>query len=257
MTGHHWSLTPVRLPARQACQATLTGSTSLRDRATASATSGPDLAETTSLLHHDVRGRASKTADHASHSQHPARRVGWPAQAPWLGGRALRGDAGPCSFFVMPPLGVLKSLSGTIGKWKEWTAKRILKSTGESAPLWQPEFFDHLLRSEESLAEKWAYVRENPTRGGLVAQAGDWPYAGSVDFACFAQIESIGRTKPRGQRPRLHPAGPYPSTNSSPFTLKVTVESSATSPPIRARASRVSRCRCRKRFNGRAPNTGS
>jgi REP element-mobilizing transposase RayT len=86
-------------------------------------------------------------------------------------------------FFISPiPTGG-KSLSQTIGTWKEWTAKRILKSTGKSAPLWQPEFFDHLLRSDESLAEKWNYVYENPVRARLAIRAEDWPYAGSVDFA--------------------------------------------------------------------------
>jgi len=57
-----------------------------------------------------------------------------------------------------------------------------LKLSGQAAPLWQPEFFDHLVRSAESRAEKWAYVRENPVRAGLVIRAEDWPFAGAVDF---------------------------------------------------------------------------
>ena len=32
----------------------------------------------------------------------------------------------------------------------------------------QEGFFDHLLRSYESYAQKWEYVRENPVRAGLV-----------------------------------------------------------------------------------------
>ena len=73
-------------------------------------------------------------------------------------------------------------LNQAVGKWKEWTAKRVLKACGETAPLWQPEFFDHLLRNQGSLAEKWDYIRENPVRAGLVKRCEDWPYAGSVDF---------------------------------------------------------------------------
>ena len=53
---------------------------------------------------------------------------------------------------------------------------------GISAPVWQKQFFDHLLRSRESYAEKWAYVRENPVRAGLVTAAAQWPFAGDVDF---------------------------------------------------------------------------
>jgi hypothetical protein len=47
--------------------------------------------------------------------------------------------------------------------------------------LWQREFFDHILRSNESYAEKWNYVRENPVRAGLVQSADDWPYAGEIE----------------------------------------------------------------------------
>src|SRR5438876_6998545 len=37
-----------------------------------------------------------------------------------------------------------------------------------AAPYWQKGFFDHVLRSQESATQKWEYVRENPTRAGLV-----------------------------------------------------------------------------------------
>jgi len=86
-------------------------------------------------------------------------------------------------FFVSPVLGLGKPLSVAVGKRKEWTAKRILPSGRGPRKLWQAEFSDHVLRSTESRAEKWAYVRENPVRAGLVARAEDWPYSGSVDFA--------------------------------------------------------------------------
>ena len=42
------------------------------------------------------------------------------------------------------------------------------------------EYFDHVLRSDESYSEKWDYVRENPVRAGLVRSANDWPYFGSI-----------------------------------------------------------------------------
>ena len=43
--------------------------------------------------------------------------------------------------------------------------------------LWQPGFFDQVLRNDESYAQKWEYVRENPVRAGLVAE---WPYQGEI-----------------------------------------------------------------------------
>ncbi|MSU70644.1 MAG: hypothetical protein EXS39_07710 [Opitutaceae bacterium] len=84
--------------------------------------------------------------------------------------------------FLAPHSDTAKPLSVAIGKWKEWTAKGILPLLGISGPLWQPEFFDHVLRSERSRAEKWIYMRENPVRTGLVASQDEWPYAGWIDF---------------------------------------------------------------------------
>jgi putative transposase len=54
--------------------------------------------------------------------------------------------------------------------------------TGAATPkrIWQPGFFDHLLRNSESYAEKWNYFRENPVRKGLVTQTDDWPYQGEM-----------------------------------------------------------------------------
>jgi REP element-mobilizing transposase RayT len=41
---------------------------------------------------------------------------------------------------------------------------------------WQAGCFDRLLRSEESLEEKWTYVEQNPVRERLVKRFEDWPY---------------------------------------------------------------------------------
>ena len=41
---------------------------------------------------------------------------------------------------------------------------------------WQPGCFDRLLRSDESLHNKWLYLHENPVRAGLVQSWNEWPY---------------------------------------------------------------------------------
>jgi REP-associated tyrosine transposase len=41
---------------------------------------------------------------------------------------------------------------------------------------WQRNFFDHRLRHDESLTEKFAYISQNPVRAGLVQNETDWPY---------------------------------------------------------------------------------
>jgi putative transposase len=58
--------------------------------------------------------------------------------------------------------------------------KRAISVALESPELWQPGFFDHILRSDESYAEKWNYVRQNPVRAGLMQTADDWPYQGEI-----------------------------------------------------------------------------
>jgi REP element-mobilizing transposase RayT len=60
--------------------------------------------------------------------------------------------------------------------------KRAISVTLKSPKLWQPGFFDHVLRSDESYGAKWNYVRQNPMRCGLVKSAGDWLYQGEIVF---------------------------------------------------------------------------
>jgi putative transposase len=66
------------------------------------------------------------------------------------------------------------------GRYLEWTAKYCRRRLGFMMPLWQPEFFDHVLRSSDSYEEKWDYVRNNPIRAGLTESANEWKYQGEV-----------------------------------------------------------------------------
>ena len=59
--------------------------------------------------------------------------------------------------------------------------KRWIRRELRAAWNWQPGCFDGLLRSDESLHEKWLYVQDNPVRAGLVQRAADWPYRIGLD----------------------------------------------------------------------------
>ena len=88
-------------------------------------------------------------------------------------------------FFSRPELGA-KPLSEFVGSWKSYTSRKINalarpRSTPTATTLWQREFFDHVLRSDESYSEKWNYVRDNPVRAGLVSSTDDWPHAGEIE----------------------------------------------------------------------------
>lgn len=57
---------------------------------------------------------------------------------------------------------------------------KAMKRAPSKDPIWQRGFFDHVLRSDESYAQKWEYVRNNPIRAGLVRDADVWNFAGEI-----------------------------------------------------------------------------
>lgn len=67
----------------------------------------------------------------------------------------------------------LGNFSGALKRWM----RQELNSTWT----WQPGCFDRLLRSDESLHDKWLYIQENPVRAGLVTHWKDWPYQIGLD----------------------------------------------------------------------------
>ena len=88
-------------------------------------------------------------------------------------------------FFCFPCEIESQPLSDFMRHWKEWTSKRIInvagkRSTNLTAPIWQKEFFDHLIRADESYEEKWWYVKNNPVRAGLVQKSEDWLWQGEI-----------------------------------------------------------------------------
>ena len=54
------------------------------------------------------------------------------------------------------------------------SARKINVLLGRSGAIWQKEFFDHVLRSNDSLAEKVDYICQNPVRAGLVNVEGEY-----------------------------------------------------------------------------------
>ncbi|MFO1450324.1 MAG: transposase [Opitutaceae bacterium] len=92
-------------------------------------------------------------------------------------------------FFMTPATPDCRPLPTAIGKWKEWTSRKIAERSTIKPPIWQASYFDRVLRSEADFSETWSYIRENPVRGGLVGKAEDWPYAGAMDFE-LARVRS-------------------------------------------------------------------
>ena len=87
---------------------------------------------------------------------------------------------------LMSPLDRESSVAAYSKWFKRWFGEEYCRpsvSDGRDTAQtwkWQEGCFDRLLRSDESLSEKWAYLRENPVRAGLVGNVDDWPY----QYAC-------------------------------------------------------------------------
>jgi len=52
---------------------------------------------------------------------------------------------------------------------------------GWQGKLWQPRYYDHIVRKEESLLKIAQYIVENPVRKGLCVSADDWPWSGHLN----------------------------------------------------------------------------
>ena len=57
---------------------------------------------------------------------------------------------------------------------------KALRKQDPQLRVWQPGFFDRLLRDSDSYAQKWEYVRENPVRAELVESSESWLYQGEI-----------------------------------------------------------------------------
>ena len=70
---------------------------------------------------------------------------------------------------------IMKAIKGRAARCINVALKR-------SGPVWQEEFFDHVLRSNESLVARVEYVCQNPVRAGLVKRETEyrWIWKGEI-----------------------------------------------------------------------------
>ena len=75
---------------------------------------------------------------------------------------------------ITPHDGVL--LAAIMSRVKSVSARLINGELRRNGHVWQREYFDHIVRSEESLRQKAEYICQNPVRAGLVAHARDYEW---------------------------------------------------------------------------------
>ena len=63
-------------------------------------------------------------------------------------------------------------------KLLKWRSAVQINHFGEGAGrIWQPGYYDHALRRQESLRTQARYILANPVRAGLTRAVGEYPYA--------------------------------------------------------------------------------
>ncbi len=69
-----------------------------------------------------------------------------------------------------------KSLSEVMKSLKGFTGRKIKENLNLDVPVWQEQFYDHLIRKDENLIEIMKYCLYNPVRKGLTSSSFDYPY---------------------------------------------------------------------------------
>jgi REP element-mobilizing transposase RayT len=75
----------------------------------------------------------------------------------------------PDHFHAIVFFGQQKPMDKLVSDWKRYVAKT-------AKVRWQDGFFEHRLRSNESLDEKTSHIRMNPVRANLSTTPEAWPY---------------------------------------------------------------------------------
>jgi putative transposase len=73
-----------------------------------------------------------------------------------------------------------KGVIDWVSAFKRYSARVIKKSYGIT-PLWQKNFYDHVIRKDESLIKVAEYIVNNPVRKEMVREWKEYPYSRIVD----------------------------------------------------------------------------
>lgn len=73
-----------------------------------------------------------------------------------------------------------RTLQNWVSAFKRYTS-RVSNQLHDVKPLWQQNFYDHVVRKNESLVEICSYILNNPVRKGIVSNWEEYPYSKMVD----------------------------------------------------------------------------
>jgi REP element-mobilizing transposase RayT len=71
-------------------------------------------------------------------------------------------------------------LSEIVHAWKSYTAHVIRRLRGDTGRVWQPEYWDRMIRDDLHYLRAVEYIEMNPVRAGLVHAAHLWPWSSAA-----------------------------------------------------------------------------
>ena len=74
-------------------------------------------------------------------------------------------------------------------------------SREQHARLWQPSFYDRVLRDDEATIDVVRYIFENPVRANLVIDYREYPHLGSATYSREQVFESLVNQPARRWQP--------------------------------------------------------
>src|ERR1700722_6389748 len=101
------------------------------------------------------------------------------------------------AYVVMPDhvhllLGVFQSSLPLIMRdWKSKSALAIAKIRRVRGAIWQPRYFDFILRRVADFGSKFDYIHQNPVSGGLVARPDEWDWSSGRFYLKKASVHVI------------------------------------------------------------------
>lgn len=68
------------------------------------------------------------------------------------------------------------SLPSLMHSLKSFTSSKINELLGRAGPLWESQYHEHAIRTDDELLERVRYCLQNPVRKGLVSQLQEYPH---------------------------------------------------------------------------------
>lgn len=67
--------------------------------------------------------------------------------------------------------------------WKSASGFKIAKARSTKGAIWQPRYFDFILRRAADFGEKFEYIHSNPVAAGLVKRPDDWRWSSAAFYS--------------------------------------------------------------------------